>query len=649
MKNRHLKLKLGIFLFILVISAPVLISTIFFIANQDNVNRYLFFGTIVFAVVNAVIVSWYVIYRMSNPFQDVNTDDVSNKEKGETGYIDALTNVSATLEALRSKWTGCLDADNIFIPIGRRREDKTMIEKDELIQSRRTLVNFKEFDDLLGYIVKHVKTVISSRFTNLYLKDESGRFILKSSSYEIDPGLRSVFPIEMEEFIDLRENLNPLVTKSLISSDTWDNSTETPDCAYCVFPLYTGSYLFGILEVGLEEGKNVAVADIELMKTLTKASSIAIENAQLFRTMYEEKKKFETILGSVSDGVMSLDENCRITSFNKAAENITGLSRKIVLNKTCAEVFAGKDASHQDTDRCIDEECILRLAEDEKHYPVRSEFKFKTSDDKEKIIEFVTSPGNKQASGQKSYVVVFRDISKIKEIEELRASFIDTVSHELRTPLTSIKCYISTILHPKASFDQTETLKFLNIINEETDKLNRMITDLLEASKLHNDALTIHPEAFELNLFINKQVDDKKELTSIHNFIVDLESSPVVYADQGQVEFVFKHLLENAVKFSPEGGRIRVSTRISSDDSVVIIIEDEGIGVPDEQKSKIFDMFHRVDTRSTRRIYGPGLGLFLAKKIIEAHGRNIWVESGLQGGSRFVFSLPVFKKEKHRK
>jgi signal transduction histidine kinase len=106
------------------------------------------------------------------------------------------------------------------------------------------------------------------------------------------------------------------------------------------------------------------------------------------------------------------------------------------------------------------------------------------------------------------------------------------------------------------------------------------------------------------------------------------------------MEFILTHLIENAIKYSPDGGIIRIAFNSKADNDVMLIVEDEGLGIPVDQREKIFDLFHRVDNRSTRRIYGPGLGLFISKKVIEAHGGKIWVESGEKGGSKFMFTIP---------
>jgi two-component system phosphate regulon sensor histidine kinase PhoR len=275
------------------------------------------------------------------------------------------------------------------------------------------------------------------------------------------------------------------------------------------------------------------------------------------------------------------------------------------------------------------------MAKEKRTFPINSEHILTTPDGNRITLEFTTTLD----SDKSSIVSVFKDISKIKELEKLRADFIDTISHELRTPLTSIKGYISTLLHPRANFKQEEITDFLKIINEEANRLNRMINDLLESSKLQKDALEVKLQPVEITGIINELLKKRQARTTIHTFVTDFEFQGNVIADSQQIQFVLNHLIENAIKFSPDGGKILISTSSTNEDNATVMIEDQGIGIPDDQKDKIFDMFHRVDNRSTRKIYGPGLGLYIARKIIEAHGKNIWVESGLKGGTKFVFNL----------
>lgn len=230
--------------------------------------------------------------------------------------------------------------------------------------------------------------------------------------------------------------------------------------------------------------------------------------------------------------------------------------------------------------------------------------------------------------------------ARIREIEQMKSNFIATVSHELRTPLTSIKGYISTLLHPATQFDEETQRNFFQIMNREADRLTSLIGDLLEVSRIESDTFRVTPRPIDLVQMARATAEKFRVSNPKHSFELEAPAPISVEADHDQIEYVLHHLLGNAVKFSPKGGRVTMEIRAKGD-SVEVSVKDEGIGIPLDEQAKIFDRFHRVDNRPTRWAYGWGLGLFIARKLVEAHGGQIWVESSVGGGSKFTFTLPV--------
>jgi PAS domain S-box-containing protein len=607
------------------------------------------------SVILAFLISQYIAKRIAAPLEQLQqaTSDLASHISGEkvapTGEADEIRKLMKVSNEVHKRLRSYVEEKQNLYSRTRERLEKKVQELKAIHSLTESFTTFKDFPELLRFIMEQMKSIFSARFCCIYLKRDDGRFVKEAGliTQDGEPGeWPGEFPVNSEPFLDITSSASPIIIQDISNESEElfkDRFFDGQTGAYCALPLMVGVNLFGILELGLEKGKGLQEGDIRLLMTLAKEASIAIENAQLYQKMIKEKERLETVLATISDGLLTMDGDYRITSFNNAAEKITGHFRSDMLGRNCFDVFKtlGGDGSNELL--CSEMECVLKTALAQRQFPLQSEHAVTTPKGDRKILEFSTTIDRHEVSGNVSYFSVFRDVSKYKELERLRADFIDTISHELRTPLTSIKGYVSTLLHPRAKFSVEEIQEFLNIINEETNRLNRMISDLIEASRLHRDTLSIKPQPFRIKRSIENLITKHKSITTRHSFEVTLEGDPILYGDLNQLEFVINHLLENAVKFSPDGGRVRVMMSSGGEDEALVMIEDEGVGVPEEHRDKIFNLFHRVDNRSVRRIYGPGLGLFISKKIIEAHGKRIWVESGLNGGAKFVFNLPKYK------
>jgi len=612
-------------------------------------------GAFLLALLFSLLLSYYVARRISKPLEDLSmmTGEITREQKDKNiprkKESDEIGSMSMSFEEMRSKLKKYMDDKTVLYSKTKARLEKRVFELRTIHAVTEVFASIKSRQELMNYIVEQIQGTLSGKFCNLYLKDESGKFYLKASKTAISTGSNTYklerFPIDKEPYSEVYSSQKALITHDASREDVFKDRFPKKDVgAYCVFPLIVGEELSGILELGLKKGKDLTEDSIRLLTTLAKEASIGIENTNLYQKMSEEKKKMEMLLSTISDGVISMDFNGIITSFNKSAERITGYTREEAVGKICNSIFIGVHPGELPDTRifCTNKGCLLKMALETGQFPVQTEHIVVTPQGEKKTLEFTTTIERTDKKGEAAFVSIIRDVSKIRELESLRSDFIATISHELRTPLTSIKGYVSTLLHPRGHFGTEEVREFLGIINEETDHLNRMINDLLEASKLSKDTLIIKPKPFKVNSIILDLIKRYRVTTSKHTFVTEIDGTPTIYGDGNQVEFVISHLIENAIKFSPRGGQVRVSL-VGQEEEVMIMVEDQGVGIPIEHREKIFELFHRVDTRTTRKFYGPGLGLFISKKIIEAHGGKIWVESGLLGGSKFVFTLPILQ------
>lgn len=232
-------------------------------------------------------------------------------------------------------------------------------------------------------------------------------------------------------------------------------------------------------------------------------------------------------------------------------------------------------------------------------------------------------------------------VESLRELDRLKSELISTVSHELRTPLASIKGYISTLLRPDVNWDEASKAEFLQIVDEESDRLQALIDNLLQMSRIDAGMLRIDKQPVQLSRLVHR-VARKARLRAPNHRIAVLFSNDAqeVAVDAAQIEQVLNNLVDNAVKYSPAGSRIVIRGE-TEDGAVKVSVSDEGIGISPQHLARIFERFYRVDTTETKRIHGTGLGLSICRGIIEAHSGKIFAKSTPGHGSTFTFVLPL--------
>jgi len=231
----------------------------------------------------------------------------------------------------------------------------------------------------------------------------------------------------------------------------------------------------------------------------------------------------------------------------------------------------------------------------------------------------------------------------LQGLDRLRSQLLSVVSHELRTPLTSIKGLASTLLQPDVTWNTDTQRDFLQTIEQETDRLTKLTDDLLITLKAESGLFNIEKRPHQLSDILASVKTQLITLTQQHRLLIKLNPDlPMVLADATRVGQVLSNLVANAVKYSPQGSDIIVQAELYSD-QLLVSVTDQGIGINPEEFKKIFDRFYRIETGQAEKESGGGLGLFICRSIVEAHGGRIWVESTPGEGSRFSFTLPIVK------
>lgn len=360
-----------------------------------------------------------------------------------------------------------------------------------------------------------------------------------------------------------------------------------------------------------------------------------------------DRDRLDAILAGMADGVFAVDKKMKITLYNPAAEIITGWKAKEAVGKKCADLFQSTDKKGESI--CDSSVCPLNTAL-RKGKPISNfEHLIRTKDGKMVNISSSVAPLKGETGEIVGGVSVFRDITKIKEIEQMKTDFVSMVSHELRSPLTAIKGFAATLMR-EIQFDEATRRKFLGIIENESDRLTKLVEDLLSISRIEEGRLHLERTTFSLSEMIKKTFALQKEKTKKHRFVLKAPSRlPPVSADENRIRQVLENLIDNAVKFSMNGGKVTVEIKEKLH-RLVVSVADQGIGLAKTDLKKIFEKFYRIDSSVTRDTGGIGLGLSIAKYIVEMHGGRIWAESKGKGqGSTFYFTLPKKIRERRQR
>jgi PAS domain S-box-containing protein len=357
-------------------------------------------------------------------------------------------------------------------------------------------------------------------------------------------------------------------------------------------------------------------------------------------SLVKEQDRLAAIFHYSAEGILTVDNALRIIDFNPAKERITGWKESEVLGRFYFEVLRPKD--RQGNDLGLNESPILQVFAG--HAVVNREMIISARDG-QRFPVAVTASCVRSAHGEPlNGILNVRDITREWQQEEQRSTFISVISHELQTPIAIIKGYASTLARQDVSFDAAAVHTRLMAIEEEADRLNKLVGNLLYASRIQAGGLQMDISSLELEPLIRSVVRRTEVRTMDVDFILNIPSSlPAVMADRERIEEVLQNLLDNAIKYSPRQRKITISCRATGEE-VIVSISDKGMGISLRDQEQIFQRFQRVGNPLAQVTPGAGLGLYICKAIIEAHGGHIWVESRLHQGSTFSFSLPREEK-----
>ncbi|NLF63229.1 MAG: GAF domain-containing protein [Chloroflexi bacterium] len=402
----------------------------------------------------------------------------------------------------------------------------------------------------------------------------------------------------------------------------------------CV-PLKVEQRVIGVLEAINKRIGNFHESDLRLLQAIASPLAAAIENARLHGDVLAEKRRVETIFASMSEGLLTVNAEGRVTATNESLLTLLGTEDGDALQGQWAHEVINVETS----------ETLEAFMERVRH--ATGDFPQIACDlihpDGQRVPVLISGASIKNEAGElEEMIVTFSDLRQIREVERMRDDFFHNIVHELRTPLATILMYARLLREGKAHGDKAKEDRFLGVIERESDRLQRMVRQMLQLAKLEARELQRSAELVNLNLVFDDILPPLADRAMDKGLTFSQRIPPAlppIVGNEEMIYSVFKNLVENAVKFTMSG-MVRVEARVENG-TVEVVVRDEGIGVPEAAKPNLFKRFYRAQSAVERGIAGSGLGLYMVKEAVVKHNGTIDVESVEGEGTTFTVRLPA--------
>jgi PAS domain S-box-containing protein len=406
--------------------------------------------------------------------------------------------------------------------------------------------------------------------------------------------------------------------------------------------------LLGIILIFRSQSVRFSADERQILANFADYAAIAVHNARLYETAVTERRRLDALLESSADGIMVLRPNLTIERINRALVTLTGWPAEEAVDKSYEDIIVW---AKRESQRTLSEAV-------EEGWPFNESRPLYVEGDLRRRNRSVVSvgityapllprtgkflPGGKAPQSYGYIIATVRDITRFREADALKDIFISVVSHELKTPVSIIKGYAETLLRQEARRNPALVEEMLTAITDEADRLTRLMDDLLDASQLQAGGLPFNEaEDVDLEAIARRVVERYTHQTTKHQLTMEIpDDFPTIKGDPQRLEQALDNLVSNAIKYSPHGGEVTIHAEVKPAE-VVIQVSDEGIGIPMDEQERIFERFHRVENPETRAVPGTGLGLYLTRAIIQAHGGRCWVRSTPNEGATFYMVLPL--------
>ncbi len=510
--------------------------------------------------------------------------------------------------------------------------DYRLRQREYLLEISRAMSARLDLSPLLQLILESAVKILAGQAGLITLREEEG--FAPVASIGLPAGAVPLFdPLWRDlESESERANIPDLSLRLALAS----RAAGVPLRQVVTLPLEMGDEVTGYIFIFRARGAAFSNNDRQLLATFANQAAIAVHNARLYQQVSVERERLNAIIENSGDGVMIINPYRIIQTWNRALANMTGIPAEEAIGRPCYEVLDLR--TPQGVSVCHTACPLLHPPEDGRLY---AEGIHHRADGLAITLADNYSPQYNEEGEVTQIIANVRDMTRLREAEDLKQTLLSVISHELKTPVSIIKGYAGTLAREDADWDQETLTEGLAVIEEEADRLDKLISNLLEASRLQAGGLKLQLSFLNLADVARDAVESLQTTTDNHTFTLEFpENYPLVKGDHERLREVLTNLIGNAIKYSPEGGMIKVGGEVGSANTVRLYVSDEGIGIPPADQERIFDRFHRVDNRLARQTPGTGLGLYLVRAVVEAHSGRVWVDSVPGQGSVFWLELP---------
>ncbi len=507
-------------------------------------------------------------------------------------------------------------------------------QRDYLLEISRALTQELDLEKLLGRILAIAIEMLAGQAGLIALRNEHGNW-----SVPVSQGLPPAFLRYLTPYLDqISEEYDPDEFELLEINRRLKELARMTSMGLLsgvVLPLVARKTVVGVIFLFRSYQELFSRNDLALLSSFADQAAIAVQNAQLYTESVRSHQRLDGLLDSAADGILILAPDMSIERCNPAVEHLLSAKEGEIQGKPHEEVVRWARPPHDMTlEQAVAGGWPLTP---HAHLYLEGDIRRKEPDGP-LPVGITYSPLMSDNGVLLNIIATIRDISHFRQAEELKSTFISIISHELKTPLALIKGYVSTLRRDDVRWDRNIVNDSLAIIEEETDRLNGLVENLLDASRLQAGGFPIKRSDVLLPDLAHRVAERMQTQSDHHQIVVDFPPDfPIILADETRLSQVLNNLISNSIKYAP-GGTIRISGQIRPN-IVIVCVSDEGPGIAAGDIPYIFDRFYRAPD-AVRQTKGAGLGLFLTKAIVEAHGGKIWVDPESGKGARICFSLP---------
>ena len=377
-------------------------------------------------------------------------------------------------------------------------------------------------------------------------------------------------------------------------------------------------------------------------------------------SIHEEHDRLEAVLESTNDAILIIDTAGRVVTVTLLFETFTGIPRYDILGHASEHLLQRIQAMPG-----LPAQMVNMFASLVDNFAESLGGEFEVTEPKRRVLVWYSLPVYAQTGALMGRIFVFRDATRERELDRMKTEFISLVSHELRTPLTSVRGFIELILDADLRGLDPQVREYLDIIAQNANRLATLLNDILDVTRIETDRVELNPRLCPLQDVIQQVAAEMQPLLSKnqHTLRLDVEPNlPPVWADQVRMAQILTNLFTNAIKYTPDPGTITVRARhVRQADHlppqasrnqilpcVMVSVQDTGIGISDEDQARLFSRFYRANTKTGQLVGGTGLGLSIVKAFVEMHGGQVWVDSALDSGATFYFTIPIVESKSPR-